>query len=288
MARRLLPLLLLACGTCVPPDKALPLGGALFELRASVLTKQGVPGYVFVDGWALHVERALLSFKTVTIGRVDDESACAYRGRAEQRNVVFDALVGIDQSFNGLLPDSCTDVGAVFGPPDFETIPTAGATADDLFALARDPGAHTMVVAIATRGEEPPVGDRYRVELRFETARTSSKLAGCRASTRGVKIEANRRDEVRIAFAVEAFFREAPSTSGSLRFAPFADADRDSDHVITMAELDALPLAAARAYSDSYSLPSAASFGDFVRDQFKRAFSFRQDGTCTGKDVNSD
>jgi hypothetical protein len=277
-------LALVVFGACVPPDDALPLGGVAFELRTSRLTRQGIPSLMVQDGWTIRIARALLSYKTVTIGRVDAPSVCAYRGRAAQANAVFDAQSGVVQSFNGVLPDVCPDVGLVFGPPDGETVPVAGATGEDILELAAGSPAHALVVAVATRADET-----YRVVLRFDTARTSSRLAGCRAGAlRGVRIVPNEREQVPIAFAADAFFRESLSSSGSLRFAPFVDADRDADHVVTMAELDALPLSAAWFHSDTYPRAGFSSFGDYLRAQFKSAFFFRESGTCTGKDPGDD
>jgi hypothetical protein len=280
----LAPLVVAAVGACVPPDNAIALGSVEVTLRVSAVTREGVPANIVYDGWSLRFERALLSFKTITIGQVDNPNACSYRGRAEQKNAVFDLRQGIVQSFNGMLPDDCGDVGAVFGPPDGYTVPVAGASGDDLLELASDAPAHARIEVVATRGDET-----YRVVLRFDTARTSSKLAGCRSDTRGVHIAPNERTKVALALAGDQFFRDALSTNGGIRFAPFVDADRDDDHVITMDELDLLPLSAARIYSDGYVVAGGSSFGDFVRAQFRYAWLFgTASGTCSGKDPGAD
>jgi hypothetical protein len=276
------PLALMIVDACVPPDNAIALGSVEVTVRASVVTQTGVPSNIVSDGWDLRFEHAILSFKTMTIGQVGSPDACSYRGRAEQKNVVLDLLTGTVQSFNGLLPDVCGDVGAIFGPPDGETVPVAGATPADLLDLASGSPAHAALSAVATRGPET-----YRVMLRFETAHTSSKLAGCRSAIKGVRIEPNQRTEAVLAFAGDQLFRDALSTSGALRFSPFVDADRDGDHVVTMTELDLMPLSAAQVYSSYYDLPRGSSFGDFVRAQFKYAWLFGA-GTCSGKDPGSD
>jgi hypothetical protein len=277
---RALPLAIavLAVAACVPPDESLPLGGVSFEVRAGRRSRDGIRASSFGDRWDVRVDRALLSFKTVTIGQADDVDACAYRGRAERKNVVFDALAGNVQSFNGLLPNVCPDVGVIFGPPDDGTTPGAGATGADIVALAAGVPAHALLEATATKGDEA-----YRLNLRFDTARTSSRAAGCRDATRGVRIVPDARSVNAISFDVDAFFRAGLSRSAELLFAPYADADEDGDHVVTMDELDRLPLASLRIYSSFYTLGGASTFGAFVRAQFREAFSFREAGLCTGK-----
>lgn len=275
-----------ATAACVPPDRALPLGSVSFSLRATVRTREGFGEGTFVDGWTLRVDRALLSFKSMTIGKSDDPDRCSYRGRGAQSNVVFDVREGNVQTFNGILPSDCPDVGLVLGPPDDATVPGAGASVDDLVALAGSPPAHAFIDLAATRNDE-----RYRVVLRFDTATTSSRFGGCRAATRGVVVKPNARLEVPVAFAADTFFRRGFGQGAALFFKPFEDADDlgDGDHVVTMQELDQLPLASLRTYpaGDLYKIDGTAAgrtFGDYVREQFKSVFVFGQEGFCNGNE----
>jgi hypothetical protein len=276
----------LACAACVPADNALELGSLEFTIKGSHLTTEGIPPNILVDGWGIRVERALLSFQTATIGEQGAPDRCSYRGSAEQKNVVFDVRYGSVQIFDGLFPTTCPDVGFVLSAPAGDWVPGAGATGADLVMLAAGDPAHAYLEMTATRSPQT-----YRLVLRLDTAGTPSRFGGCRSGgVKGVRVVANQRSPSTIAFSVDAFFRESISDSAALRFAPFADADTagNKDHVITMDELDALPLASAARYSpDAYTFPSGARvgrFGDFVRLQLKFAFFFDEDGSCVGDD----
>jgi hypothetical protein len=282
---------LVGVAACVPADQALPLGSLEFDMKASHITTEGIPASTVVDGWAITVDRALLALKTITIGETGDPSKCSYRGRGQQGDVVFDPRYGNVQIFNGVEPDVCPDVGFVLQPPDSNTIPGAGATGKDLQMLAEGNPAHAYLEMTATSGE---TGQVYQLTLRFETDSTPSRFGGCQAGVKGVQVVANQRIRSTIAFAADAVFRQSIDPNAALRFLPFKDADdpkvtaaANGDGVITMAELDALPLDAARRYSDTYQLQdgsTAASFGTFVREQLKFAFFFDEDGACVGDD----
>jgi hypothetical protein len=283
--RRLLaiPFVLSLAGACVPPDNALALGSVEITVRATAVTRQGVPANITRDAWDIRFEKALLSYKSATIGDETEGDTCSYRGQAQRKNAVFDLREGIVQSFNGLLPGVCGDVGAIFGPPDGDTVPVAGATAEDLVDLASGDPAHMLVRAVGTRGDET-----YTVILRFDTARTSSKLAGCRSSG-GVRIKPEARTSSTLLFAGDQLFRDGLSMSARVRFQPFTEADFDGDHVITMDELDRLPLSTLQIYSEGYLLGPAGngSLGDFVRGQFRFAWLYDL-GSCRAKEPGVD
>lgn len=280
----------LGLASCVPTDEALDLGSVAFHVTASERTRRGLSTEESVDGWALRFDRVVLGFKTMTIGTFGDEDTCAYRGRGAASNVVFDPLRGVVQTFNGLRPVACPDVGVILGPPDDATTLAGGATWDDLVELASDEPAHAVVEATAWRDARPGGGrDRVRIALRFDTARTSAMFGGCRAATeRGVRAVAGEREEVRVRFAAEALFREAISTTAGVRVQPFvqADARGDDDGVVTMDDLDALPLA--DVFGEFYQLPNgsrAGSLGDYVRTLFRFTLGFREAGLCVGHEV---
>lgn len=284
MRRRLALLLLLGlvpASACVPADDALPLGSVSFHYRPSALAA----GELFTDeGFAITIDRALLSLDTTTIGQSGNDSRCAYRGRAAQRNVVFDVMSGLTQTFNGVEPDSCPDVGFILAPPTDVTLPGPGATGDDVISLADGEPAHAFVAATATSIDGATV---YRLALRFDSARTTVRWGGCRDGVKGIAILPNRRVEKTIQWEVEAIFRESLGGAATLRFAPFRDADADGDRVITMAELDALSLASAHVYSDFYAFEDGSvrgTLGDFVRRQMRYAFTFDANGVCIGTD----
>ncbi len=292
LAQSCLPIVLgctvLLVAACVPADEALPLGAAQFTVTARG-SPRTLPEDRIVDGWSLHVDRFVLSFRTMTIVNLSDSDQCAYRGRGAKTNVVFEGTEGsVVQAFNGLKPGDCPDVGMRLGPPDDESVPGEGATADDLIALVSGTPAHALLEGTAVRKARPPFtpeDETTRFRLRFDSIRTASSFGGCRDAVRGARIRPGARYGVFVAVAAEAFFRDAISASAQLRFAPFAEADRrgNDDGVVTMEELDDLPLSSVG--GPSYQLPNGSrsgSFGDYVRAQFLFAVRYGDGGVCNG------
>jgi hypothetical protein len=277
-------LLLLGAGACVPADEALPLGAAQFTVtgRGSGRTLEAT----VVDGWAVRVDRFILSFQSMTIVNLLDSAQCAYRGRGAEVNTVFDGISGsLVQAFNGILPGDCPDVGLRLAPPDARFVLGEGATVADVVELASGAPAHALFEATATRASDARV---LRLRLRFDTARTSRSFGDCRDAIRGTKIRPAARDAVFVAFAAEAFFRDAVSRTAQLRVDPFfyADLNGDADGRVTMEELDRQPLASFGAtFGQFYELPGGlrtGSFGDYVRAQFAFALDYGKGGFCVG------
>ena len=283
-----LSLPLLAAAACVPADEALPLGSAQFTVtgRGSARTLTSAD----FDVWTVHVDRFVLSFQSMTIVNLKDSEQCAYRGRGAQVNTVFDGVSGsLVQAFNGIKPGDCPDVGMRLASPDDRFVVGEGATVDDLVGLATGRPAHALFEATATRTRRSG-GDEevLRIRLRFDTDRTAKSFGGCRDAIRGTRIRPEARYAVFVAFAAEAFFRDAVSTSAEVRVDTFeyADANGNDDGIVTMDELDAQPLATTRArFGQFYQLPSGArsgSFGDYVRAQFQFAVTYGNGGLCSG------
>ncbi|MEA2746808.1 MAG: hypothetical protein QOI41_951 [Myxococcales bacterium] len=278
---------------CVPADEALPLGSAEFTI-----TGRGSPrtlaANVVVDQWSIHVDRFLLSFRTMTIVNLAMDGQCAYRGRGAATNVVFDGAVGsVVQAFNGIMPGDCPDVGMRLAPPDDHTVPGEGASVEDILTLLGGQPAHALFEATATHA--PGLGftepETIKLSLRFDSLRTASSFGGCRDAVRGARIRPEARDAIFVAVAAEAFFRDAISTSAHLRFEPFASADREgnNDGLVTMDELDQLPLNSAG--GPFYQLPNgshAGSFGDYVRAQFMFSVKYGEGGLCNGIEAGTE
>ncbi len=276
---------------CVPADEAVGLGSVQFTFKVSVQTQEGVTETETLDRWALRFDRVVLGFKTMTLGRIGDTDICSFRGRGARSDVVFDPRFGVVQTFNGIQPAECPDVGIIFGPPGSETTLGEGVTSKDLIELAEGDPAHAIVEATATKQTEFS-SRKLRIRLRFDSLRTATRFGGCRAAARGVRILEGRRDEVSVRFAAENLFREALSTSAGFRIEPFAKADLDgnADDVVTMDELDELRLSRLAQW-DFYQLPNgttAGSFGDFVRVLFRFSFSYRSEGLCLGNEPGTE
>jgi hypothetical protein len=272
---------------CVPADEALRLGSAEFTI-----TGRGSPrtlaDNVVVDEWSIHVDRFLLSFRTMTLVNLERPDQCAYRGRGAATNVVFDGAIGsVVQAFNGIMSGDCPDVGMRLGAPDDRTVPGEGATVDDLLTLLAGRPAHALFQATATHAPGPGLDAKttLKLTLRFDTERTASSFGGCRDAIRGARIHPDARYAVFVAVSAEAFFRDAISPSARLQLQPFLLADREGndDGVVTMDELDQLPLSSAN--GAFYQLPNGShsgSFGDYVRAQFMFAVTYGNGGLCNG------
>ena len=290
-------LALLAVGTgamaaCVPADEAIGLGSVQFLIRASVPAS----GVETTDKGSVRVDRVVLGFKTMTLGRVGT-SDCAFRGRAADRDVVFDPRFQLTQTFNGIEPAECPDVGIILGPPSAETLLGPGATSSDLVDLASGTPAHAIVEATATRIVSSLMGEldrptfeteTVRIVLRFDPETTSSRFGSCGDGELGLRVVASSRNVVPVRFSVDLFFRTGLSLEHPLRVSPFFEADADRDGVVTLEELDGLALARAPSRFDEYRLPDGSrtgSFGDYLRLLFRFAFRFGDgNGSCLGHD----
>ncbi len=276
---------LFAFAACVPPDGAGPLGSVAFTVGATKATTVGLRPET-LDGWDLRFTRLLVSFRTMTLGRIGEPEACSYRGRGERSNLVFDPRYSIVQTFNGIAPSDCRDVGIVFAPPGDETELGPGVTEADLVELASGAPAHLLVEAEARRPERT-----FRVALRFDTARSAREFGGCRdALRRGVQIAAEHRVLLSVRLAAEGLFRVGVLETAPYNLGPFVDADAafDGDGVATMAEIDAYPLQRVRdSHSNDYVRPDGStlgSFGDYVRDQLRFSIAYGEGGLCVGNE----
>ena len=265
---------------CVPTDESLVLGSAEFTITARASERS----FTSVDGWSLFVDRYVTGFRTMTIVNMQDTDQCSYRGRGASANIIFDGIVGTNiQSFNGIKPGPCPDVGLRLTMPDDYTRVGEGTTEADLLDLATT-GSHTVVTVTATLGTQTK-----HVRLRFDPGSTTSAFANCRDAIRGAKIEPEGRDVIFVAFDASAFFRDTIKPYADVWFGPFVEADADDDGEITMAELDN-----SRIFSDrrppAYLLPTGVpptSLGQFVRAQFQASLHFGASGQCDGLDAGT-
>lgn len=293
-------LALATLAACVPADGAIALGSVSFTVTASRPANSGFSTTDF-EVWTISFERVVLAFRTMTIGKVGDPDRCSYRGRGERSDIVFDPRFGIVQTFNGIAPANCEDVGVFLDPPGDNTEVGPGATSKELVELAAGAPAHAVIDAAATTSTDftgtttSTTRQRYEVRLRFETATTSSRFGGCqgRGEPKGIRIQANERLEFGVAFGPENLFRDSLGFNGAFRFDPFVEADRlgDDDGIVTMAELDKLPLTHLRGFGDAYELADGTrtgSFGDYIRYAFRFTFYFKDVGTCVGNAPGSE
>lgn len=287
--KRALLLFVALFAACVPPENGLEYGSAEFVITATRETTTGTVSDDRGDPFTINFERVLLSFDTMTIGRIvggDDE--CSFRGRAERSDIVFDPRFGNAQAFNGVKGGGCPDVGIILQPPGSRTEVGAGATVDDLLMLAGGDPAHAYVEAVA-RNKTSSI----RVKLRFATSVTSSEFGGCSGRQRGTRIVPNARTSIAVMFAAERIFGSALSPSAPKYVSPFVAADVNADGVVTMEELDGVRtvdaiLRVPRAqYNYEVEDKFVPVFGTWVRETFRRAFVYDEVGGCLGNPPGS-
>lgn len=288
--------ILAIAGGCVPADESLGLGSVQFTFISSQRTQEGLIADETEDNWALKFDRVILGFKTMTIGKIGVPDLCSYRGRGAVSNVVFDPRPGLVQTFNGISPVDCPDVGVIFGTPDNATTLTPGVTSQDLIDLLTGTAAHGIVEATATGESLDPDTFEFKprtvkIKLRFQTDLTSTRFGGCREASRGIRILSNKREDVIVRFAAENLFRDAVSTSSPLRVNAFAQADAqgNNDGIVTMDELEELRLTSIG--GGTYQLPNGTrngSMADYVRALFRFTLMFRTEiGLCVGNEPGS-
>lgn len=290
---------LVALAACVGTDDSPGFGSVQYTF---VKSAAALDGLVTADDYRLTIDRFVLGFKTMTVGKIGTPDVCSYRGRGAASNVVFDLDHGVVQTFNGVSPVLCPDVGMIFGLVDNDTTPFDGTPSSELVELAEG-GYHALLDATVTAGigdsfeGGPPIpGASWKIQLRFDPVYTSSRFGGCKGSvagqvTRGVQIREDARQTLSVVVAPENFFREGISTGVDFRAAPFVQADEqgNDDGVVTMAEVDKLALVDID--GNDYSLPPEEgivkglypTLGDFVRYLFRFTMRYEtEDGECVG------
>lgn len=292
--RRLLALALLTAAACVPADGALPTGSAEFTIftkdeelfiPAERLTRR-------LRNWNVHFERIRVSFKTMTIGKVGVPEQCSYRGRGARSNVIFDLSRGNIQTFNGIQPGDCPDVGIVFGLPDLATTLGEGMTVDDIGAMLAPPASHVIIEGRATpKDPDDEITRPYRFLLRFDPERTTTTFGGCRSEVfrRGVRILPEQRQQARVTFNPVAVLHLGIGGSPSFEHFAIADDEGNGDGIVTLEELDRLTIQRCReialGVSDACLFKErerTGTFGDFVRDQLRDTMRFNDVGPCNG------
>jgi hypothetical protein len=293
MIRRFALLAVLFVPACVPADGAFGLGSVEFTIKGS---RKSMDSFVLPGknrSYTMKFDRVILGFRTMTIGKVGDDDRCAFRGRGEKSDIVFDPRHSIVQTFNGISAADCEDTGVFLSPPGDTTELGPGATAADLFELAQGNPAHALIDATAIATDQT-----FTVHLRFDTLRTASRFGGCagRFEAKGVRVRANERTIASTTFAPENMFQDSLGFGGSLDLQPFEEADLrgNADGVFTMDEADTLSLSVLRStpgIGDGYQLPNGTtigSFGDFLRALFRFTFFFKDVGTCVGNEPGAE
>jgi hypothetical protein len=303
--RRFFTLVLLACGAgalaaagvaaldaCVPADDRPTPGKLTLTVSPSPAVQNGV---VTADGWSVVFERVL-----VGIGRASLGNSCArYSDSSYDR--LLDVTTKSNQKLSILYGIGQCDLRFRVSSPSSDAVLGEGVTEDDKTAL-RTPGGDAYVplggIAMDVTGAATRNGVTKRFHLVF---RPRVRYADCRLEPdagQAVDLQSNVDEVFDIRIEAEAVLRDDPdAATASLRFEPFAAADKNGDGVVTLDELRAVPIASVRdagsfeagiyEFDDDAGIFRAGravaieSLGDYVYELLLPSLPrFRGTGTC--------
>jgi len=229
---------------CVPADTR-PLPGSVTLTASPSPAVAG--GAVTDDGWRITFDRVIAGIGRASLG----DTCVAYSEANYDR--VLDVGADAGQKISILHGLGACDLRFSIGAPSSDALLGARVTDDDK-ARMRAPGADRYTTAGGIAFEVIGSAARDGVALRFDFAfRARVRYSRCalvpdaapdRESV-GVDLESQVDRTFDLRIEAEALFRDNVGRDGAaLRFDPFAAADTDRDGVVTMDELDAVPIAA--------------------------------------------
>lgn len=236
----------LACliaSACVPADTRPEPGNLSMTVSPSSAVEDGV---VTADGWTITFDRVLVGIGDVSL----NDQCVRYSGANYDR--IIDAKQGKRQKLSILYGLGECDVRFRISPPSSDAIVGAGVTEADKTAM-RLPAADSFLprsgisIDISGRATRGPDTKRFRFvfrpRVRFQ--RCAGRVEGAAIPT--VKLESGKAIGYDIRIEAESLFRDdVRPDAASLRFDPFAGADKNGDDLVTLDELALVPIASIR------------------------------------------
>lgn len=238
-----LGLVLGVAAACVPADTRPEPGNLTVTVSPSGPVEHG---FDTVDGWHVTFDRVL-----VGIGNASLSDDCVrYSSAGYDR--ILDAKHPAPQKLGILYGLGSCDVRFRISPPSSDAIVGTGVQEADKTNM-RTPGSDAYFpragISVDIAGNATKGGERknfhfvFRPRVRFQ--RCGASADGSASPT--VKLESGRSLTYDIRIEAEALFRDdiRPDAS-SLRFEPFAAADKDGDELVTIDDLKSVPMDAIR------------------------------------------
>lgn len=270
----LLPLLLASCGSDDPGK-----GSVAFTTWGEEFIEKEIPASAFEDGWSVHYDKFLLSIRAITVA--EGTSVAAKQSGA----ILFDMTrpgVKPIASFADLEAKNWTTVNFQIGPASADATLGPGVTEADRGLLGT---ASLRAQGSATKGA---------VTKKFDWTFTKPTLFDeCRGEKDGREVIGalvtdGGTDTMQITIHGDhLFYDDLQAENAKLRFTAIANADADSDGIVTQAELDKVRLTTIPKADGGYGTGSAAgvdTLGAFVSALARTVGHFRGEGECFAKD----
>jgi hypothetical protein len=230
----------LLCAGCLPDDTRPPPAEVTVTVAASSLTLGEIPSSLTADGFAITIERFLVSLGQAELGGDSDSSCNVYSNPGYTRlfdfkRVATPSTLGIAYAtgecsfgFRVRAPDDTSLVGVGAGASDADFMRTPGSDPD-----STDAGISVYVEGHAVRGDQTfHFAWPFRKRIRYLDCSDGAVSPNDRGE---LDLASGQRATLSIELHAEKLFQGDPTTP--LHFEPFTLADLDGDGDITFAEL---------------------------------------------------
>lgn len=267
--------LVLACAACGGDDETGPAqgdGAVALEVWGEEYIEEQIPTAEFADGWSVTYDQFLVVLDGVSVGGATLEGP----------SMVMDLTAPGPHSIGTLtgVADGTQSVGYSLVIASAETVAHASADQAALDRMVAD-GLSVYAAGTATDGTTTKT-------FAWGFARTT-RYFDCVDVSGGqelVSVVVPDGGEAQAQLTIHGdhlFYDDLQSGDASLRFANYADADADGDGDVTMAELDAVPLATIPSERGPYGVAASDvnDLGAYVRASTRTLGHFQGEGHCS-------